>query len=323
MKCLDCFIVGIILLLKLDLIQCFSIDGRTRVTMRWKEERNLNMKGLGSKGSPDLFVCESCGAEHIKWMGRCSNCKEWNTIKAFKPSRLVSSINPRALHSPVSSAATTANGKWLNLENGMKDLMPLSSISDIDGSNRLEIFSPELNRVLGGGLVPGSVVLLTGEPGIGKSTLLLQLAASVGKAVGKVIYLSGEENPQQIAMRAKRLGVDRDSIYLICEMDIDQVFSKLTTMDTPPSLLIVDSIQTISTETSAGNVGSVSQIRESTGRIIQYAKTFQIPAILIGHVTKSGDVAGPKVLEHMVDTVLSLEGSDKFDYRIIRCEKNR
>jgi DNA repair protein RadA/Sms len=274
---------------------------------------------LAAKGNEETFVCESCGAEHIKWVGRCTSCKEWNTIKAFRRPKLVNKLDPRSVSSG------SLKGKWLSPENVNSRIQPLSAISDQqDSYARISLSSSELNRVVGGGLVKGSVVLLVGEPGIGKSTLLLQLAASIGlHNSGNVIYLSGEENPQQIAMRSRRMGLDQNSIYLVCDVSIDHVIDEINSLESKPSLLIVDSIQTMNTENCESNVGTVSQIRESTSRLVQFAKSTQIPVILIGHVTKSGDVAGPKILEHMVDTVLSLEGSEKTDYRIVRCDKNR
>jgi DNA repair protein RadA/Sms len=199
-----------------------------------------------------------------------------------------------------------------------------ANISNTNGDNRLSVFSEELNSVLGGGIVKGSVVLLAGEPGIGKSTLLLQLAADLATRHGEVLYLSGEENPQQIAMRAKRLNLNTKDIFILSEdLEINNVFSQLQSLEKLPSLIIIDSIQTMSVSECTSSIGSTTQIRESTARLVQYAKGLQIPIVLIGHVTKSGDVAGPKVLEHMVDAVLYLKGSESSDYRIIKSEKNR
>lgn len=306
---------------------------------------------LNAKVKDEIFFCESCGTEHIKWMGRCSSCKEWNSIKPFRQAKLSStSLDPRALasiasstslssfptsnapskmSSPSTSRASTnfQSNRWVagNDFNSAAVLTPMTSISEIGPMKRMELFSEEMNRVLGGGLVRGSVVLMAGEPGVGKSTLLLQIASSMTNSNSSVVYISGEENPQQIVLRANRLGLQQDRIFLICDVDIDKALLSIISLQTEelPRMIIVDSIQTMRTADSTHSLGSVAQIRDSTAKIIQFAKSTGIAVVLVGHVTKSGDVAGPRVLEHMVDTVLCIEGSEKTDYRMLRCDKNR
>eukprot|EP00981_Chlorochromonas_danica_P006193 scaffold1307_cov166-Ochromonas_danica.AAC.15 len=199
----------------------------------------------------------------------------------------------------------------------------MASISVDDQKDRIGVFSGEVNRVLGGGLVPGSVTLLAGEPGIGKSTLLLQLASQIAQQYGDVIYISGEENEYQIALRGRRLGLTVDRIYLVCDVEIDQILERIHSSPSRPSLVIIDSIQTMRVNDCESSLGSVSQIRESASKVLQYAKATSTAVILVGHVTKSGDIAGPRVLEHMVDAVVYVEGSDRGDYRLVKAVKNR
>lgn len=301
------------------------------------------VKHLTAKARDEIFFCESCGTEHIKWMGRCTSCKEWNTIKPFRQARVTStSLDPRTLAQLSSSSTSLApttqrkresppstfqSNRWVvgNDFQANTVLTPMNSISEIGSVERIELFSEEMNRVLGGGLVKGSVVLMAGEPGVGKSTLLLQLASTMAKRQASVVYISGEENPQQIVLRAKRLNLPQDNIFLVCDVDIDKALLSITALppEELPEMIIVDSIQTMRTMDSTHTLGSVAQIRDSTAKIIQFAKSTGIAVILVGHVTKAGDVAGPRVLEHMVDTVLCIEGSDKTDYRMLRCDKNR
>lgn len=274
-------------------------------------------RALGSK-STESFFCDSCGAEHVKWAGRCNSCKEWNTVKAFalaKPGRASRSapLDPRS----------PAGGRWVDAQViSNASFAQMSSISVEDGKDRMGLFSAELDRVLGGGLVKGSVVLLAGEPGIGKSTLLLQLASDISRRHGPVVYVSGEESELQIAMRGKRLGLASD-VLLVCDVEIEHVLDTVRTLTVPPKLMIVDSIQTMRMDDGQGALGSITQIRECTARLVQFAKSTGTAVVLIGHVTKTGDVAGPRVLEHMVDAVLCLEGSDKADFRILKASKNR
>ncbi len=190
-----------------------------------------------------------------------------------------------------------------------------------EGFRRIAVPMPELARVLGGGIVPGSVVLIGGEPGVGKSTLLLQAAATLAQSIGKVLYISGEESVQQMKMRAERLGLEPDTLYLLTETDLDQIIGHITRLQ--PRLVIVDSIQTVYIEELTSAAGSVSQVRESAARLMRVAKSTHVPIFLVGHVTKAGAIAGPRVLEHIVDTVLYLEGERFHTYRLLRSVKNR
>lgn len=315
----------------------FAILLKPLNSLKWKYTRsgkfiklNVLYAGKSSSVKAEKFFCDSCGTEHIKWMGKCYACGEWNTIKAFRVSKSTSSLDTRVkLSKPVASSPLQEGGKTVTGKGGSwlsgtsSSLTKLSNINTEQTYSRMKLFSEEFNRVLGGGLVKGSVVLLAGEPGVGKSTLLLQLAASVGKDFSNVVYISGEENGEQIALRARRLKLDQDGIYVMLNVDAEDSVANILLMETLPSLVIVDSIQTMRSEESTSNVGSVSQIRSSTAQFVEFAKSSGTAVLLVGHVTKSGDVAGPKVLEHMVDTVLYLEGSEQVDYRLIRCMKNR
>lgn len=295
----------------------------------------LHAKSFGSKAGNQIFFCDSCGKEHVNWVGQCTACKEWNTVKQFKAAKLPSSsssstvsvVNKIKALKPMGKEFQSSSSSWLgNIGNNNASLVPMSSIDIAKATNRIKLFSGEFNRVLGDGIVQGSVILLAGEPGIGKSTLLLQLASSLAneqKIYGPVVYLSGEENIEQIASRANRLKLNENNIFLMSDSDVENVIDNILSMSTPPSLLIVDSIQTMRTETCVSGVGSVTQIRECTVQFVQLAKTFGCAVLLVGHVTKSGEVAGPRVLEHMVDTVLYMEGSDSVDYRLLRSIKNR
>ncbi len=251
------------------------------------------------------FYCQNCGAQHARWQGQCNTCKDWNT--------LVEEVVEK-----------TAQKDW---KDGVEDsslsrkrIQQPQRISQIDAteSPRLDTTNAEFNRVLGGGLVPGSVTLLGGEPGIGKSTLLLQLCLNLPF---KTLYVSGEESAQQIKMRAERIKKDADQCYILTETKTQNIFRQVT--DNRPSALIIDSIQTLQTDHIESTAGSVSQIRECTGELIKFAKETNTPVILIGHITKDGNIAGPKVLEHMVDTVLQFEGDRNHTYRILRGLKNR
>lgn len=338
--------IGVFILLLVSLV-FYSADAffvsYERYSVTKSFTRSLSMKATGAKSKEEVFFCEACGVEHIKWMGRCPACKEWNTIKQFRTPKLVTSLDPRTASNRGMSTAMTkpkpklvplsvgtapqgavSDGRWLKQDvySGNSIIFPMKDISDSDlNLDRINLFSGEMNRVLGGGLVRGSVILIAGDPGVGKSTLLLQLASSLGHA--NVVYVSGEENPQQIVLRARRLGLSSDGIFLICDVDIDQVLYHIQTLPTLPALVIIDSIQTMRTADSAHSIGSITQIKDSTAKVIQFAKSTSTSVILVGHVTKTGDVAGPRVLEHMVDTVLCIEGSERTDYRMLRAEKNR
>jgi len=251
------------------------------------------------------YVCSSCGYDSPKWIGRCPSCGEWNTFveqKLGKKSSLTSSLSP-----------LTSNSS-----------SPIS-ISRIETSEdpRINMLDNELNRVLGGGLVPGSLTLLGGEPGIGKSTLILQTVLRLQNM--KVLYVSGEESARQLKMRADRLSPDFTSqttnLYVVCEVMIERIFDHIKAV--LPDLVVVDSIQTMATEDVESSPGSVSQIRECAALLLKYAKETGTPIIIIGHINKEGSIAGPKILEHMVDTVLQFEGDQHYMYRIVRAIKNR
>lgn len=251
------------------------------------------------------FYCQNCGAQHARWQGQCNTCKEWNTL-------VEEVVEKTTVKDWKQSVEDTALPR--------KRTQKPQRISQIDAteSPRMDTTNAEFNRVLGGGLVPGSVTLLGGEPGIGKSTLLLQLCLNLPF---KTLYVSGEESAQQIKMRAERIKKDVDHCYILTETKTQNIFRQVT--DNQPNALIIDSIQTLQTDHIESTAGSVSQIRECTGELIKFAKETNTPVILIGHITKDGNIAGPKVLEHMVDTVLQFEGDRNHTYRILRALKNR
>lgn len=252
------------------------------------------------------YVCDNCGQESAKWIGRCPNCGQWNT---FKQIRIAPDVG-------VSSAKTLVSHTFGAMkQNVPQALREVSSTEEI----RVDMKDSELNRVLGGGLVVGSMVLIGGEPGIGKSTLMLQTLLSSDR---RVLYVSGEESPQQIKMRALRISdTIPENIVILSETSIEKIFNSIK--EVKPELLVIDSIQTVATETVASSAGSISQIRESAAALLQLAKSSDIPVILIGHINKEGSIAGPKVLEHIVDTVLQFEGDQHYMYRILRSIKNR
>lgn len=250
-----------------------------------------------------LFICQQCGNEFSKWSGRCGYCGEWNTL-------VETSISKSSRSSSKRSQKTTPS-------DGSK-IQSLSKI-EISKLNRVATNISELDRALGGGFVLGQVVLIAGEPGIGKSTLLLE----VSEKIGKTLYVSGEESSTQVAIRARRLGIKTDDISFLETTDIDNIIDQLNSSEEKPSMLVVDSIQTMSTSDLNGLAGSVGQVRECTFRVLRYAKENNVPTILVGHVTKEGTVAGPSVLSHIVDTVLWFEGDKKTNLRILRSVKNR
>ncbi|AGY82712.1 MULTISPECIES: DNA repair protein RadA [Carnobacterium] len=255
-----------------------------------------------AKKKTTKFVCQACGYESPKWMGRCPNCGSWNQMEE----EIVADKNDR--RSRVSMTGKTAKAE---------------AIQDINVSKvpRVKTELKELNRVLGGGVVPGSLVLIGGDPGIGKSTLLLQVSAQLNLAGGKVLYVSGEESASQIKMRANRLGVKGADFYIYPETDMGAI--RQTIEDLKPDYVIIDSIQTMNQPDITGVVGSVSQVRESTADLMKIAKTNNIAIFIVGHVTKEGAIAGPRMLEHMVDTVLYFEGERHHTFRILRAVKNR
>ncbi len=248
-----------------------------------------------------IFYCQSCGAESTKWMGQCPSCKEWNTLVE----ELVSS--KKSAHKVSRQEIKAKVTKLKDIETADKE--------------RMTTHIAELDRVLGGGVVPGSMILVGGDPGIGKSTLLLQVCRNLSESGKNILYVSGEESLQQIKIRAERIGEFGDTLSLLCETNLD-VIGEIVRRDLP-QIVVIDSIQTMYNENVASAPGSVSQVRESTGSLLQMAKGLGIAIFVIGHVTKEGVVAGPRVLEHMVDTVLYFEGDRHAAYRILRGVKNR
>lgn len=249
------------------------------------------------------WICQQCGASSPAFLGRCPGCGEWNSM--------VETLDAAPGKTRAAGSARAAD---------MSRLTPLNTIQP-QAENRIPVGISEFNRVLGGGLVPGELVLIGGDPGIGKSTLILQAAGALAQAGSTIVYVSGEESVQQIKLRADRLGVDSANLLLLAETDLDTI---LATADaTKPGLLVIDSIQTVMIDEIGSAAGSVSQVRESTGRIMQWAKRSDVPTFIVGHVTKEGAIAGPRVLEHMVDAVLYLEGERFHQYRILRAVKNR
>lgn len=247
------------------------------------------------------FFCQNCGQESPKWLGRCPSCNEWNTF--------VEEIVSKDKKSVVAfSKSDSRTAKSVNLK----------AIQQKEEA-RIFLSDREMNRVLGGGLVPGSLVLFGGEPGIGKSTLLLQIAIQSSKL--KILYVSGEESETQIKMRAERIGIDHENCFILTETNIQNIFKQIEEID--PDLLIVDSIQTVYSSFIESSPGSISQIRECTAELLRFAKETETPVFLIGHITKEGSLAGPKVLEHMVDCVLQFEGDRNHVYRLLRAIKNR
>jgi DNA repair protein RadA/Sms len=244
-----------------------------------------------------IFICRNCGKESLKWLGHCPNCQEWNSFEE--------------------TVVSTAPAPIADLSNPPRELSQVA----VDSSDRLPLPMSELNRVLGGGLVSGSLVLMGGEPGIGKSTLLLQVSALVAQAGGKVAYVSGEETLSQIRLRAERLGVSGQGLYLLAETDLNAILGQLEQLE--PSLVVIDSIQAVSLPELESAAGSVGQVRECTLRLMHWAKPGAVPVFVAGHVTKDGTIAGPRVLEHIVDVVLYLEGEPFSAYRVLRGVKNR
>jgi DNA repair protein RadA/Sms len=247
------------------------------------------------------YVCQQCGSASPKWVGRCPDCGEWNTLveTVLEPQRDSASRPVAALRAKPQSIREIRS----------------------DGFERIPVAMGELGRVLGGGIVPGSIVLIGGDPGIGKSTLLLQLSASQSNEGRRVLYVSGEESPEQIKLRARRLGLDSNELYILPETSLQQILEQIEQMK--PSLAVVDSVQAIYSEDLESSAGSVSQVRECASALQRLAKALTVPVFLVGHVTKSGVIAGPRVLEHIVDTVLYLEGDRFHAYRLLRAVKNR
>jgi DNA repair protein RadA/Sms len=248
------------------------------------------------------FVCEQCGHIFPKWSGRCSECGTWNSVVETRVEEDREKGATRASLVPTSEP------------------QPLPTIS-ADGSQRIAVPMEELNRVLGGGIVPGSVVLIGGDPGIGKSTLLLQVSSLLARQEGSVLYVSGEESVQQIRMRAGRLRISDDQLYVLSEINLEQIIGHIERLN--PHLAVVDSIQSVYTEELTSAAGGVSQVKECAATLLRLAKASGVPIFIVGHVTKAGAIAGPRVLEHIVDTVLYLEGDRFHTYRLLRSVKNR
>jgi DNA repair protein RadA/Sms len=252
-----------------------------------------------TKSTKNIFVCQSCGYQTLKWMGRCPECAAWNSMLEEVPA-------------PVTAEKRACSA--------MTEPQSIADIS-ITPELRLKTGIAEFDRTLGGGVVPGSLVLIGGDPGIGKSTLILQILDSLSRRHCRALYLSGEESPQQIKLRAERLSLKSDGLFVTAGTCLEELFEKLDSVK--PDLLAVDSIQTIYTEALTAAPGSVGQIRATASRLMGLAKQSQIPVFLVGHVTKEGAIAGPKVLEHLVDTVLYFEGDQGQVFRILRAVKNR
>ena len=246
-----------------------------------------------------VFVCQQCGKESLKWLGRCPNCQEWNTFVETKVTV---------------ASATLRTPSFTNMAQELSQVV-------VEAADRSPLPLLEFNRVLGGGLVSGSLVLIAGEPGIGKSTLLLQVSALVAQSRGKVVYVSGEETLRQIKLRADRLGVKGENLYLLAETDLEVILDQIERLQ--PSLVVVDSIQTVYFPGLDTAPGSVAQVRECTVRLMHRAKLNAVPVFITGHVTKDGTIAGPRVLEHIVDVVLYFEGEPFSAYRLLRGVKNR
>ena len=262
------------------------------------------------------YVCSNCGQESTKWIGKCPSCGQWNT---FKEVRIASDNVKAKAHQAAATASSQASELGHAIRNERNRTLLLREISAKD-EPRIDLKDQELNRVLGGGLVPGSIVLLGGEPGIGKSTLTLQTILHLDDR--RILYVSGEESANQLKMRANRIPhVDSDNTYILCETDLGNIFTHIK--EVKPEIVIIDSIQTIYTDDVDTSPGSVTQIRECASALLRFAKTSGVPVILIGHITKEGTLAGPKILEHIVDTVIQFEGDQHYMYRILRSIKNR
>ncbi|SNR53363.1 DNA repair protein RadA [Lutibacter flavus] len=246
------------------------------------------------------FFCQNCGAQYAKWLGQCNSCSEWNTIVE----EVIQKEEKR-------NWKQTASTKKVNKALKINDIL-------VDKEDRISTKNNELDRVLGGGLVKGSMLLLGGEPGIGKSTLLLQIALAIPK---RILYVSGEESQSQIKMRAERLNIANTNCLILTETNTQNIFRSIEEIQ--PDVVVIDSIQTLHTEYIDASPGSISQIRETTAELIKFAKETATPVLLIGHITKDGNIAGPKILEHMVDVVLQFEGDRNHTYRILRANKNR
>jgi DNA repair protein RadA/Sms len=248
------------------------------------------------------WVCQKCGSIQVKWLGRCPDCNEWDSLVEEKL--------------PAEPARRAARGTWIPTNVAQ----PLSQVTT-GRFDRIAVPLDEFNRVLGGGIVPGSAVLIGGDPGIGKSTLLLQVSGLLAAQGQRVLYISGEESAQQVRMRADRLGITSDNLYLLAETNLSQILGHIEHLK--PALAVVDSIQSVYLEDLTSSAGSISQVREGAAALLRLAKSTQVPILMVGHVTKAGAIAGPRVLEHIVDAVLYLEGERFHAFRLLRGVKNR
>ena len=256
-----------------------------------------------------VYVCSNCGQESAKWIGKCPSCGQWNTFKELRVSADTGSLAARNAAVDMHRAMSHSGAKP----------MFLKDISSQD-EPRIDMHDNELNRVLGGGLVRGSIVLLGGEPGIGKSTLTLQTVLNMPDR--RILYVSGEESAHQLKMRAMRINPDAaDNVMILCETSLEDIFKHIA--EVKPEFVVIDSIQTISTADVDSSPGSVTQVRECASALLRFAKTSGVPVLLIGHINKEGTIAGPKILEHIVDTVIQFEGDNHYMYRILRSTKNR
>lgn len=248
------------------------------------------------------FFCQNCGNQYSQWMGQCKACGEWNTI----------------VEEVIDKGEEKKIWKGTSSKNPSVSVVNIKEVSEV-GESRIDTRNDELNRVLGGGIVNGSVVLVGGEPGVGKSTLMLQIALHLPNV--KTLYVSGEESSSQIKLRAERIGIHSDQCFILTETQTQKIFRHA--QEIQPQLMVIDSIQTLHTQYVESSPGSISQIRECTSELIRYAKETNTPVVLIGHITKEGVIAGPKILEHMVDVVLQFEGDRNHIYRLLRANKNR
>lgn len=246
-----------------------------------------------------FFLCRECGFDSPKWLGRCPNCSQWNTM-----------VEETIQATPMGSAGASSSAK-------PRLIKEFSEADDL----RKPTGIGELDRVLGGGIVAGSLVLVGGDPGIGKSTLLLSAASQFSHRYGNVLYVSGEESAAQTGMRARRTGAVEEKMWVLAESNLEMILNEATKMQ--PAMMVIDSIQTMFYPGVPGSTGSVSQVRESTGRLLRFAKESGVPVLIVGHVTKDGSIAGPRLLEHMVDTVLYFEGERNYAFRVLRAMKNR
>src|SRR6185437_6083209 len=262
-----------------------------------------------AKRPTTVFVCQECRAQSPKWLGRCTDCGAWNSLVEERPVPATAGAGAAAASAGARYSLASTSGPRLYEE------------IDTVVSERLSSGIEEFDRVLGGGVVPGSLVLIGGEPGIGKSTLLLQAAAHFAQTLGTVLYSSGEESEHQIRSRGDRLGVERAPLYLLAETCLERILEEIARLR--PALVIIDSIQTVFSLKFQSAPGSIGQVREAATQLLFAAKGQNIPTFLVGHVTKDGSLAGPKVLEHIVDTVLYFEGERHHSHRVVRAVKNR